>query len=325
MGNAMIRVALLGCGDAIDSYTRIASRLRDVRFTVVAEPDEATAQRGARILDARASVGGVDSLLATESDRFDALLLGSAAVPVDAATRAATAGKHLLVKASLLGSVAAVDEVVEVCRAAGVRLMTGETHRYLPSVLVIKECLDDAKLGEPGLLRLHRWQPGSGSAFDELVADIDLACWLFGQQPTEVYAMGAPREAGEDRSAGYVQLHLGFPEGGMALIDEAQTLPDGDGYFAISLIGSTGAAFADDHHDIQLRYGGGDPSALKSAQAPTHLLAQLEAFVRVIEGGQGSIASGIEPRSAMLVAEAATHSMAAARVARLSGAGYDLI
>ena len=43
----------------------------------------------------------------------------------------------------------------------------------------------------------------------------------------------------------------------MALIDCAQTLPQGDGYFSLSLIGSTGAAYADSHHNRQLLYGGG--------------------------------------------------------------------
>jgi predicted dehydrogenase len=325
MGNAMIRLALLGCGSAVDSYALIASRLRDVRFTVVAEPDEETARRGARVLDATELVGGVDALLATYRDRFDALLLGSAALPVEAGKRAAAAGKHVLVKTSLLGSVAAVDEIVEACRTAGVQFMTGEAARFLPSVLAIKACLGDGKLGEPGLLRIHRWEPRHGSALDDLTADIDLTCWLFGRQPTHVYAIGGSRPAGvENEPYAYMQLHLGFSEGGMALIDEARTLPDGAGYLSISLIGSTGAAYADDHHDMQLRYGGGDPSALKPAQGPTHLQAQLEAFVRAIEGGREPIASGIEPRTAMLVAEAATRSMAATRVARLSGASYEL-
>ncbi len=321
----MIRLALLGCGGAIERYAVIASRLRDVTFTVVAEPDADTARRGARTLHATASVGGVDSLLATCGDQFDALLLGSAAFPVDAGKRAATAGKHLLVKTSLLGSVAAVDEIVEACRTAGVQLMTGEAARFLPSVRTIKACLDDGKLGEPGLLRLHRWQPGHGSPLGELTSDIDLTCWLFGRQPTHVYAVGDSRPTGAGNEPfAYVQLHLGFPDGGMALIDESRTLPAGDGYFSLSLIGSTGAAYADDHHDVQLRYGGGNPAALKTTQEPTHLLAQLEEFVRAIEESREPIASGIEARSAIQVAEAATRSIASARVARLSGVGYEL-
>ena len=45
---------------------------------------------------------------------------------------------------------------------------------------------------------------------------------------------------------GYVHVHLGFPEGGMALMDDAQTLSGGDGCFSLSMIGSTGAAYAND-------------------------------------------------------------------------------
>ena len=48
-----------------------------------------------------------------------------------------------------------------------------------------------------------------------------------------------------------------FPEGGMALIDCSRALqPSCDPYFSLTVIGSTGAAYADDHHNTNLLYKG---------------------------------------------------------------------
>src|SRR5205085_8908378 len=118
----------------------------------------------------------------------------------------------------------------------------------------------------------------------ELFDEIDLACWLFGQPPSEVYAAGRPPD--------YAQLHLGFPGGGMALIDYARTLPPGDAYFSLSLIGSAGAAYADDHHNMQLLFGRGHPRALNTGQGDGRLLAQLQEFVTAVAENREPSATG---------------------------------
>ena len=65
---------------------------------------------------------------------------------------------------------------------------------------------------------------------------------LAGQRPRAVYATARWLSRSRFQEPEYVQLHLGFANGGMALIDHAQTLPPGEGYYSLSLIGSKGAA-----------------------------------------------------------------------------------
>src|SRR5262249_10596121 len=145
--------------------------------------------------------------------------------------QAAAAGKHVLVEDPLGLSAAAAAPAVNACAKAGVRLMVGQAFPYLPPLQGIRARLDARQLREPGLLRIHRWeQPETPMA---LTREIDLACWLFGNGPSELFATGRPD---------YIQVHLGFPGGGMALIDHARPLPPDDGYYSLALIGSTGAA-----------------------------------------------------------------------------------
>ena len=52
----------------------------------------------------------------------------------------------------------------------------------------------------------------------------------------------------------------------MAMIDVAASLPSGGDYFSLTMIGGTGAAYADDHHNMNLLYSGGQPNAIRASQ-----------------------------------------------------------
>src|SRR5262249_25521148 len=103
-----------------------------------------------------------------------------------------------------------------------------------------------------------------------LVRDLDLAGWLFGTLPNVVYAV--------EQADGGVLAHLGFPGGGMALID-LSVLPPGDSYHSLSLIGSTGAASAADHQNVQLVYRGGRPQAVRTGEGVKALAALVQEFI----------------------------------------------
>jgi predicted dehydrogenase len=84
------------------------------------------------------------------------------------------------------------------------------------------------------------------------------------------------------------------------MIDVAGSLPAGGDYFSLSMIGSTGAAYADDHHNMNLLYSGGQPSALRASQGRADLAGQLQEFVDAIG----------EQRPAAVTLEEATRAIA---------------
>jgi predicted dehydrogenase len=111
----------------------------------------------------------------------------------------------------------------------------------------------------------------------------------------------------------------------MALIDDARTLPSGDGYFSLSLIGSTGAAYADDHHNRNLLFRGGDPNAIDTGQGSLHLTAQLREFIAAIEEQREPVANGTDGQVALQVAEAAVSSLQSRQALRMIGGSYELV
>jgi len=78
---------------------------------------------------------------------------------------------------------------------------------------------------------LGRGEAG-GDLIEHIIGDIDLATWLLGSAPSEIYAIrrGKPPSSGTSIDMpDYVQIHFRFPGGGMALLDFAVNLPAGRG------------------------------------------------------------------------------------------------
>jgi len=126
-----------------------------------------------------------------------------------------------------------------------VRLMPAHVWRFLPSIIPIHQGHAAGHLGEPGLLRVHLWHHESLPLQSLSFGQIDLAHWFFGATPNHVHSLSRPD---------YLQWHLGFPNDGMAIIDVAACRPSPHPYYSMHLIGSDGAAYADDHHNAHLLF-----------------------------------------------------------------------
>ena len=332
----MIRLALIGCASAA-SYVAVSSRLSGAAITAVADADPVTAVAARVALGATASSATLEGLLDANGDSFDAVVVdASAHLRGQLAISAAKAGKHLLVDTPIALSLEESEAVVDAAEKSGARLMAGNLGRFAAAGATVKEALDSGELGEPGLLRIHRWESlgtGSWPALDQeqgsvvvrdLSADVDLAIWLFGGLPTEVYATGRRVSHGGIDEPDYVQVHLGFDGDGMSVIDHSASLPRGSGYHFLSMIGSKGAAYADDHHNVNLVYGSGGTRAQGPGHGAGHILAQLQEFVDAVSEDRDPVPTGSNGRDAVLVAEAAAESMCSGRTARLAGGHYGL-
>jgi predicted dehydrogenase len=111
----------------------------------------------------------------------------------------------------------------------------------------------------------------------------------------------------------------------MALVDHATTLPPGSDYFALSLFGSTGAAYADDHHNMHLLYGGGRPTAVPAGQGTLHHLSELQEFVDAIESARPPAITADDGHKAVEVVRAVGLSLKSDRAMKLAGSHYEFI
>ncbi len=142
-----------------------------------------------------------------------------------------------------------------------------------------------------------------------LVRDLDVVLWLIGQSPDAVYAVEqTDLEPGHSRGR-FLQVHLGFPSGAMALLDFADRLPPGDGYQSLSVIGSAGAAYADDHQNMQLVFRGGRPQAVCADESGRRHAAMVQETVEALHAGGDVSAHVSEWQNVLKVAEAVRQSI----------------
>lgn len=176
--------------------------------------------------------------------------------------------------------------------------------RFSQDIATVHKSCDTGKLGQLGLMRMHVWAHNStqnGNA--SKISAADLALWFFGQEPEVVY--GTSQSSG---SASCSLLHLGFKCGGMALIDFTNSLPEGEGYQSLCLIGSEGAAYADDHRNRNLFFGGGAPGASCPDMRHSFVRPMLENFIATVRHGATSELAVESYRRAIDIVSKANHS-----------------
>lgn len=321
----MTHYALVGAGHA-ERYADALRRLPQVRVAAVVDADEAARRRAAELLGADRHAAGLDEVLAGGGACDGVLVHGAPGARPEHARCALQHGKPVLLALPARSGAAQMSALADEFDAAGVRLMVSGTLRYLPAQQALKQRLDSGALGALGLLRAHAWRGGAAAAAadDPTPADrcralsvpyLDLANWLFGALPDSVYARAA--------APGYVQIHLGFRAGGMALIDLSDDLPPGDGYRSVTVIGSAGAGYADDHHNRNLVFGGGAAAARAPGEGNLELAAELEEFAGADAGRRAPAVSGAAAAAALQVAAAAAESAAGGAVLERKGERYE--
>ena len=287
-------IAIVGAGQAELPYRATIDRIPDAEILLFAKE--------------------CGDLLKTTAGKVDAVVVAD---PVLDPTELAVLAKPVFLPHTSSASIANLAEVFEL---SPTNISVGMPLRFRSDIAAVKESLDAGQLGVPGLLRIHCWRQPDGANDRGLIDEIDLIRWFFGSSPRSIYAVGRSINAPDD----YIQVHLGFPSGGMAMIDVNSALPPGDSYQALSLIGSDGAAYADDHHNMQLVYQGDHPVAVRTEASGDVLLAELAAFVDSVRTTQKLHFDADAWQATMAVAKAVDASKQSGRAVHLVEEAYEL-
>ena len=272
-----MNLAFAGSASEAVRYGSITNRIEGANWSAFVPMDGADAAKGKEALGASVVEDSIDALVEGHSKELDAFVIHSASESLqEAAKSAGKAGISFLsgpLLASSLGALAALTSEMN-----GSALVPAFTWRFIPAIQSLKASLDAGKLGEIGLIRLHRWHSEASDMADRIIPAIDIATWFFGHRPTKIFSLQGT--SGKD----YIQVHLQFEGDGMVVIDDTADLPDGGDYFSLTVIGGTGAAYADDHRNMNLVVDGVHPHAIRTGQGEAHLIGQLKAFVNHVRG-----------------------------------------
>jgi len=322
----MLRIALVHGSRLSNSYADALERIRCASVEAVVDPDENAAAQAADLFGGAQIATSLTQLQQAGSVDFDAVVVHGPVAGPELADLVSH-GKHLMIDLEAAADLA-VEPLSQVCQQSGICLMFGQTLRFQHSLQVIKDRLVSGKLGAPGLLRIHRWTSAHDlvSANDKratsarTICVLDLANWLFDTLPDSIYAVAG--DPGDD----YVQVHLGFPGGGMALIDHAASLPErANPYESVTMIGSTGAAYSDQHHNSQMLIGREQTLAVPTGEGTRALCEQLQEFANACEQRRAPAVNHADAEKAIQVAQAADQTLLSGKAAHLVGENYELI
>jgi len=303
---AMPGVELVGLWDADPALAD--ERARAVPTTSFSEPE--------LLLD------GVDAVVVAGVNRDHGAL----------AERAAAAGRHVLCEKPLATTVADARAIVDVCRTAGVRLMTAFPSRTSAVVEALAASIRDGAVGEVisfegvntgempdvhGAWFVDPELAGGGAITDHVVHLADLYRWLTGSEATEVYAL-----ANRILQDGFAAVETGglvsmrFANGVFASIDASWSKPRSYptwGGMTLEVLGTGGALEMDVFRQHLTVYGRRDEGVRWPFFGSDANVAMLAEFVAAIREDREPAITGVDGLRAVEIVDAAYRSIASGR------------
>lgn len=200
--DAVIRFAVVGCGNMGTRHADILRLMPGCQVTVVCDRSAETAARAA---GGAAIETDYDTLLSRSE--VDAVVLGLPSwLHAEYGIRAARAGKHVVVEKPIATTVADAEALAEACRRSGVICAVISQNRFADGNAALKAALDRSDLGRPLLARASvKWMrhdpyyassdwrgtlrgEGGGVLMNQAIHNMDLMLWFFGR-PEEVHCL----------------------------------------------------------------------------------------------------------------------------------------
>ena len=345
-----MRLGIIGCGWIVEREHAPALRgARGVEVVAVADPVPERARLVGRSFGLAESDCLGDPRRLIERNDIDAVSIATPPnVRTELASLAAASGKHVVCEKPLATTLAAADEMIQLCASAGVRLFVFHNYLYFPETKLARQLIAEGEIGEvlatditgfgsrpsegneaflPGWRRKLS-HAGGGALMDVAVHAIYLTEAYHGRTVDSVSAEVRYDSSGVD-VAGYCRFGLGS---GVGLLGVAWE----EGGASLSIMGTEGyISFVFDEH---MGYYGFPARAVRlfPASGPsrtwympfgrTWFTAELfEDIAKTIEGGgEYYSATGEDGRRAVEVVFAAYQAAATQTVVSLPLAKDEL-
>ncbi len=326
----MLSIAVIGAGRIGRIHARNVAEHPGATLAGITDPHAPSAEALA------AATGSKVISLDEAFSIADAVLIGSPTTThADYIERAAKAGKAVFCEKPIDLSAARVRECLATVAAAGTTLMVGFNRRFDANFGHLKARLDAGDIGSLELLVITSRDPGpppvsyiqtSGGLFrDMMIHDLDLARFILGEEPVELYAAAsvlvdpAIGEAGDVDTA---MVTLKTASGKLCQINNSRRATYGYDQ-RVEAHGSKGQLRAGNQTatTVELANAGGFtsepalPFFLERYAAAYK--AELNTFIEAVAAGRAPTPSGDDGLKALVLADAATESAKTGKAIRL--------
>ena len=293
--------------------------------------------KAADLLAARHGAKVSTAVEALADPTVDAVIIASSTdTHADLAIAAAKAGKAIFCEKPIDLSLARVDACLAAVNAAGVPMLVGFNRRFDPSFAELKARIDAGAIGaveqiiissrDPGLPPISYLKVSGGQFRDMTIHDFDMARWLLGEEPEEVFAFGsvlvdpAVGTAGDIDSA---MVLLKTRSGRLAHINNSRRASYGYDQ-RIEVHGAKGRLIAGNRTASTVELA--DANSVQTDK-PLHFFLEryaeaykreLDAFVAAVENKSPMPVGAADGRLALVLAEAALQSSQTGRSVKVA-------
>lgn len=294
-------------------------------------------EAAAATLAARHGALASDAVTALRDPLVDAVIIASSTdTHADLVIAAAKAGKAIFCEKPIDLSLARVDEALAVVQSTGVPMLVGFNRRFDPSFAELHRRIGAGAIGVVEQVVITSRDPGpppldyvkvSGGLFrDMTIHDFDMARWMLGEEPVEVFATGAALVDPAIAAAGDIDsamVLLRTASGRMAHINNSRRAAYGYDQ-RVEVHGSLGRLIAGNRVATTVEQA---DAAAVSAEKPLHFFLEryaeayrieLAAFIDAVVNRRPMPVGAEDGRQALVLAEAARQSLRGNRPVRVT-------
>jgi len=246
----MHKIALIGAGRIGRIHAANVAAHPELQLAYVVDPNEASAKEVAASYGAK--VADLDGALGDQS-LAGVIVASSTDTHLDFSLRAAQAGKAIFCEKPIDLDLARAEANASKFEAARARMFLAFNRRFDPNFRALKKKLDGGGVGKLETLHITSHDPSppppsyvavSGGLFKDMaIHDFDMARWMLGEEPSEVFAAGAcliDPEIGKLGDIDTAKTILRTPSGKLCVISNSRR--SGYGYDQrIEAFGAAGA------------------------------------------------------------------------------------
>lgn len=331
-----LRIAVLGCGRIGQMHAANIARHPRAELATVYDIERRSAERVARAQGVSAAKSAQEIFASRE---IDAVLIATATpTHADYIEMAVAAGKPVLCEKPIDLDLARANACAAKIAGANVPVQLGFNRRFDPGHSAARTAMQAGEIGDlhqviitsrdPALPPRAYLEAAGGLFRDMTIHDFDLARFMLGEEPTEVFALANalidPELGAELNEVDSAMFVLRTASGKQCHINNSRTAVYGYDQ-RVELMGTTGMLISDNRKPHELRrftsrnVEAGEPYQFFFLERYIEaFMAEIDGFVDCVEKGTPPLAGFEDGRRALVLAEAAYVSMREGRLVQVS-------
>jgi myo-inositol 2-dehydrogenase/D-chiro-inositol 1-dehydrogenase len=332
----MLRIAVLGCGRIGRMHAANIAVHPRAQLAAVYDIDRQSAEVVATKHGVRAAETAAALFASTDVDAV--LVATSTPTHADYIEKSVAAGKPVLCEKPIDLSLDRVNACAELVLSRGVPIQIGFNRRFDPGHRAAWRAASAGEIGElnqvvitsrdPGMPPRSYYEVAGGLFRDMTIHDFDLARFMLGEEPNEVFAIGGrlidPSLMATLNDYDSAMVIMRTKSGKQCHINNSRTATYGYDQ-RVELLGSSGMLISGNRKPHELRRFGASQSEAAGPYLDFFIEryreafeAEIDAFVHCIETGEAPEVGFEDGRRALILAEAAMKSAVEGRFVSVS-------